>query len=74
MFRVICTNKATQPIAPYSQAIKAGGFVFLSGAAAIDPDTGATPEGDVAKQTDLALRNLTPFWKRPVRASARWSR
>lgn len=51
------TEHAPPAIGPYSQAIVAGGFVFCSGTAGIDPQTGEIPDG-IAAQTRLALRNL----------------
>jgi 2-iminobutanoate/2-iminopropanoate deaminase len=53
----VSTDKAPQAIGPYSQAIVAGGFVFCSGTAGIDPVTGVAPDG-IEEQTELALRNL----------------
>ena len=50
-------DKAPAALGPYSQAIVAGGFVFCSGTAGIDPVTGEIPEG-IEAQTDLALRNV----------------
>ena len=44
---------------PYSQAIKANGFVFVSGQVAIDPATQQVIQGGVATQTDRVLRNLS---------------
>lgn len=58
MKQVIATEKGPKAIGPYSQAIKAGGFVFISGQVAFDPATGQLVEGDVAKQTALVLENL----------------
>lgn len=55
--RAISTEQAPPAIGPYSQAIVAGGLVFCSGTAGIDPVTGQIPEG-IAEQTRLALRNL----------------
>jgi len=55
---VIATKDAPQAIGPYSQAIKAGGFVFLSGQVALDPATGQVVAGDVAEQTERVLKNL----------------
>jgi hypothetical protein len=43
---------APAAIGPYSQAIRAGGLVFLSGQIPLDPATGALVEGDIAAQTD----------------------
>ncbi|GAA2625160.1 Rid family detoxifying hydrolase [Paractinoplanes durhamensis] len=53
----ISTDRAPAAIGPYSQAIVAGGFVFCSGTAGIDPVTGEIPPG-IAEQTRLALDNL----------------
>ena len=58
MADVVATKDAPQAIGPYSQAIKAGGFVFTSGQIAIDPATGNVIEGDVAAQTDRVMKNL----------------
>lgn len=55
---VISTNNAPKAIGPYSQAIRAGGFVFASGQVAIDPATQQVITGDVAAQTDRVLKNL----------------
>src|SRR5215469_1981785 len=54
----ISTEEAPAAIGPYSQAIVAGGFVFCSGTAGIDPATGEIPDG-IEAQTRLALRNLS---------------
>lgn len=59
MREVISTKDAPQAIGPYSQAVKANGFVFVSGQVAIDPATQQVITGDVATQTDRALRNLS---------------
>ena len=55
--QAISTGDAPAAIGPYSQAIVAGGFVFCSGTAGIDPATGVAPDG-IEEQTELALRNL----------------
>ena len=52
------SNEAPRAIGPYSQAIKAGGFVFVSGQVAFDPKTGAMVGSDVAAQTERVLQNL----------------
>jgi 2-iminobutanoate/2-iminopropanoate deaminase len=49
--------KAPKPVAPYSVATEANGFVFISGQVANDPDGGPTPVG-IEDQTDLVLRNI----------------
>ena len=55
--RAVTTERAPAALGPYSQAIVAGGFVFCSGTAGIDPSTGAVPDG-AAAQTEQALVNL----------------
>jgi 2-iminobutanoate/2-iminopropanoate deaminase len=59
MREVISTKDAPQAIGPYSQAIKANGFIFVSGQVAIDPATQQVIAGDAAAQTDRVLRNLS---------------
>jgi len=56
---VISTKDAPQAIGPYSQAIRANGFVFVSGQVAIDPATQQIVGGDAAAQTDRVFKNLT---------------
>jgi len=63
MKEVVKTNDAPQAIGPYSQAIKANGFVFISGQIPIDPATGDLVEGDVNKQADRVLQNLRAILK-----------
>jgi len=63
MREVIATSEAPQAIGPYSQAIRANGFVFVSGQVAIDPATQQVIAGDVAAQTDRVLKNLTAILK-----------
>lgn len=55
---IISTERAPAAIGPYSQAVAAGGFVFLSGQIPIDPATRALVPGDVRKQTRQVLDNL----------------
>src|SRR5579863_4842065 len=59
MRQIISTKDAPQAIGPYSQAIKANGFIFTSGQIAIDPATQQVVTGDVGAQTDRVLRNLS---------------
>jgi 2-iminobutanoate/2-iminopropanoate deaminase len=56
---VVTSKDAPQPLGPYSQAIKAGGFVFASGQIALDPATGKLIEGDIKAQTERVLKNLS---------------
>jgi 2-iminobutanoate/2-iminopropanoate deaminase len=60
---VIATKDGPQAIGPYSQAIRANGFVFVSGQVAIDPATQQVISGDIAVQTDRVLRNLSAILK-----------
>lgn len=55
---VISTEKAPLPVGPYSQAIKAGNFLFVSGQAPIDPGTKKVVAGDIEAQTKQVLENL----------------
>jgi len=56
--KVIQTEKAPKAIGPYSQAIQAGNFLFLSGQIPIDPKTGELVKGDIRKQTQQVLENI----------------
>jgi 2-iminobutanoate/2-iminopropanoate deaminase len=55
---IIYTDKAPHAIGPYSQAIKANGFVFASGQIPTDPQTGQFVPGGIEAQTEQVLRNL----------------
>src|SRR5262245_59289561 len=55
---ILSTQGAPQAIGPYSQGIRAGGFVFTSGQIPIDPSTGTLVEGGVEVQTRRALDNV----------------
>jgi 2-iminobutanoate/2-iminopropanoate deaminase len=56
---IVKTSSAPAAIGPYSQAISAGGFVFVSGQIPLDPATGEFVAGGVAEQTEQVLRNLS---------------
>ena len=58
MKKVISTAEAPQAIGPYSQAVEAGGFVFVSGQIPLIPATGELVEGSVEVQTARVLENL----------------
>ena len=60
---VVATKDAPQAIGPYSQGVKANGFVFISGQIAIDPASGQIIAGDVAAQTERVLKNLEAILK-----------
>ena len=55
---VVLTDRAPKPIGPYSQAIRANGFLFVSGQVALDPKTGEMTETDIRKQTECVLENV----------------
>ena len=63
MREIIATKDAPQAIGPYSQAIRANGFVFVSGQVAIDPSTQQVITGEVAAQTERVLKNLSAILK-----------
>lgn len=58
MKTVICTDEAPQAIGPYSQAIKVGGFLFVSGQIPIVPATGEIVAGGIEEQTQQVLSNI----------------
>ncbi len=58
MKTAISTLSAPQAIGPYSQAIKSGGFLFLSGQIPLDPATGNLVDGDIAAQARRVLDNI----------------
>jgi 2-iminobutanoate/2-iminopropanoate deaminase len=55
---IITTDHAPKAIGPYSQAIRANGFIFVSGQIAIDPVTNQFAGGDTAAQTARVMDNL----------------
>ena len=58
MKQQVQTENAPGAIGPYSQAIKAGGFVFASGQIPTDPKTGQFVAGGISEQTEQVLKNL----------------
>ena len=56
---IVHTADAPAAIGPYSQAVKANGFLFTAGQIALDPATMQVIDGDVAAQTERALANLS---------------
>jgi len=56
--RVVRTEQAPQAIGPYSQAIVAGGFVYVAGQLALEPGTGQIVPGDARIQTKRVMENL----------------
>ena len=58
MKEIISTDKAPAAIGPYSQGVKAGEFLFLSGQIALDPKTMTDVEGDAAAQAEQVMKNM----------------
>src|SRR5512139_100969 len=58
MKQSVVTEKAPQAIGPYSQAVRIGKWLFLSGQIGLDPASGELVSGDVAAQTGRVLENL----------------
>jgi len=58
MKKVIATDKAPAAIGPYSQAIEANGFIFISGQLPVDPATGEFPNGGIKEQTIQSFENI----------------
>ena len=56
--QVIKTDKAGPPVGPYSQGIKAGGFVFVAGEKGLDPVTGKIVPGGIEAETRRTLENV----------------
>ena len=59
MKEIIQTEHAPQAIGPYSQAVKANGFVFASGQIPTDPETAQFVAGGIKEQTEQVLKNLS---------------
>ena len=58
MKQIIATDRGPKAIGPYSQAVKANGFLFVSGQVCLDPKTQQLVEGDISKQTERVMENL----------------
>ena len=56
--KVLATTNAPAAIGPYSQGVRVGGFVFVSGQLPIDPATGEFAGEDIASQTRQSLANI----------------
>lgn len=56
--KYVKTDKAPAAIGPYSQAVAAGGFVYVSGQIPLDPSTGMLVEGTIEEQTERVIKNL----------------
>ncbi len=58
MKKIIHTPNAPAAIGPYSQAVEAGGMLFISGQVPIDPETGKVVEGGITEQTEQVMKNI----------------
>ncbi|HEX4542914.1 MAG TPA: RidA family protein [Candidatus Acidoferrum sp.] len=54
----VLTDRGPKPIGPYSQAIRANGFLYVSGQVALDAKTGEMMAGDISQQTERTLENV----------------
>ena len=59
MREAVSSPQAPPAIGPYSQAIRVGGFLFVSGQIPLDPATGTMVDGDLAAQTHRVFKNLS---------------
>ena len=58
MKKIVSTDRAPKAIGPYSQAVSANGFLFLSGQIPLDPATGGVVKGSIAEQTERVLESV----------------
>ena len=63
MKRIIHSKNAPDAVGPYSQAVEAGGMLFISGQVPIDPATGAVVEGGITEQTVQVMENIGAILK-----------
>lgn len=69
MKKIIATSEAPAAVGPYSQAVEAGGTLYISGQLPIDPATKAMPDG-VKAQTEQSLKNIAAILKEAGYAKA----
>jgi len=58
MRQIISTRKGPNAIGPYSQAVRGGQFIFVSGQISLDPATQKIIDGDIRQQTERVLENI----------------
>ncbi|NHV98919.1 MAG: RidA family protein [Thaumarchaeota archaeon] len=63
MKQEVSTDDSPKPIGPYSQAVRSGNLVFLSGIIPVDPATGEIIRGDVKKATEQVFKNASSILK-----------
>ncbi len=56
--KIIITDRAPAPVGPYSQAVEANGFLFISGQIAIDPSTGNLVKDSIEAETKQIMENI----------------
>jgi 2-iminobutanoate/2-iminopropanoate deaminase len=61
--KIISTENAPKAIGPYSQAVEAGGTLYISGQVALNPATGKLVEGGIREQTDQVMKNISAILK-----------
>lgn len=59
MKNIISTDQAPKAVGPYSQAVEANGFLFISGQIPINPELGTVVEGGISEQTEQVLLNIS---------------
>ncbi len=59
MKEIIFTKKAPEAIGPYSQAVKAGNTLYISGQVPLNPETGKIVEGGIKEQTEQVMQNIS---------------
>ena len=59
----ITALELTPPVGPFSQAVEAGGFIYLSGQVGQDPATGKVVEGGIVSETERIFQNLSAILK-----------
>ncbi|HXL21154.1 MAG TPA: RidA family protein [Candidatus Dormibacteraeota bacterium] len=55
---IVLTDRGPKPIGPYSQGVKANGFLYMSGQVALDPKTGEMTGSDITEQTERVMNNV----------------
>jgi 2-iminobutanoate/2-iminopropanoate deaminase len=58
MREIVATEHGPKAIGPYSQAVKANGFVFTAGQVSLDPETGSMIGSEIKSQTERVMQNL----------------
>jgi 2-iminobutanoate/2-iminopropanoate deaminase len=58
MKQTVLTERGPKPIGPYSQAVRANNFLYVSGQVALDPKTGEMVAGEIRQQTERVLENV----------------